>query len=197
MVTRYTQGQARSSLEEDALSIYTIPLTEMRVWDARGTILPAAAANDDMGIITGAFGTDVATLQSIDFKAGATDEKCGFSFALPVEYVSGQTITLRLRAGMVTTISDQGAGGCTVDVECYESDRDGAAGGGPTDLCSTAAQNMNTLAHANKVFTITPTNVVAGDLLDFRLSFIGADTATGTAVIAEISQIELLFDVKG
>lgn len=194
MVTRYTQGQARSSLEEDALSVYVIPLTEMRVWDSRATVLPAAALNDDMGLITGTFGTDIATLQSIDFKAGATDEKCAFHFRLPVEYVSGATITVRLRAGMVTTISDQGAGGCTVDVECYESDRDGAVG---ADLCATAAQNMNVLVHADKDFTITPTTLAAGDLLDFRLSFAGTDVATGTAVIAEISQVELLLDVKG
>lgn len=194
MVTRYTRGQARSNLEEEAFAVYTIPLTELRVWDHRETLLPAAAANDDMGLITGTFGTDVPTAQSIDFKAGATDEKCAFSFVVPVEYVSGASIAVWLRAGMITTISDTAA---TVDVECYESDRDGAAAGGPTDLCGTAAQSINTLAHANMLFGIASAGVAPGDLLDFRLSFIGTDGATGTAVICEISQIEILLDVKG
>ena len=185
MVTRY-------SYDKLIQTAYPVPLINMRTWDAREIVLPAAAANDDMGLITGAFGTDVATLQSIDFKTAASDEKCGFYFALPPEYVAGGGVTLRLRAGMITTISDDGAAAVTVDVECSESDREGAAG---ADICATAAQNMNVLVHADKDFTITPTALSPGDLVDVVLTFAGTDTATGTAVIAEISQVEFLLDV--
>ena len=192
MVTRYTQGQARSSLEEDALSVYVVPLSVMRVWDGRETILPAAAAADDMGLITGAFGTDIGTLQGADFQsAGSATEKAGFYFRLPVEYVTGGTVTVRLNAGMITTASDDTA---TVDVECHEADRAGAVGG---DICATGVQSINNLTKADKDFTITPTTLAAGDLLDIRLAFGGNDNAGATPVICEIGQVEILLDVKG
>jgi len=181
----------RSKLVQETLEAHPVPLTDMRVWDAVGTVLPAAAANDDMGLITGTFGTDVPTLQSIDFKTTSPDEKCRFFFVLPVEYDDAQTITLRLAAGMITTVSD---GTATVDAQCYKSDRAGAVG---ADICATAAQSINSLVKANVDFTITPTGLAPGDLLDIRLVFGGSDTATGAAVICEISQVEMLLDVRG
>ena len=185
---------ARSSLTQDALVPYTIPLTDMRVWNAVQTILPAAANEDDMGLITGTWGADVPTIQGVDFQGATSDEKALFCFALPAEYDAANTITVRLRAAMLTTVSD---GTATVDVECYKSSRDGAAAGTPTDLCTTAAQNMNSLTPANYDFTITPTGLAAGDLLLFRLAFAGSDTTHAGAMVQEISQVEVLLDVKG
>ena len=187
-------GIDREQLTEDSLAVYVVPLTELRVHDAPATNLPAAAANDDMGLINGTFGTDLPTLQGIDFKAGSTDEKSRFQWALPPEYVAGGTVTLRISAGMITTISD---GTCTLDVEVFESGRVGAVSGSDLYAGAEGGQSINSVTLADKDYTLTPTTLVAGDLLDVRLSFVGTDTATGTAVIPEIAQIEFLVDVKG
>ena len=184
----------RDALAQEASQVYVVPMTAMRVWDAVSSLLPAAATDDDMGLITGTsgFGTDTPTLQSNDFGEGSPTAKYArFFFPLPPEYDDTESITLRLRAGMHTTISD---GTATVDVECYEADRDGAVG---SDLYTGDAQSINELVHDNIDFTITPTGLAAGDLLDIRLTFGGTDTGTGTAVICEISQIEVLLDVRG
>lgn len=171
------------------LAVHPIPLDQMRVWDAFQTNLPGAAANDDMGLITGTLATDVPTLQGVDFGGVSTDEKAAFCFALPPQYIAGETITVRLRAAMLTTVSD---GTATVDVECYKSDRDG---GSSADLCATAAQSINSLTPANKDFTITPTGLAPGDLLFIRLAFAGSDVGNLGVMIPEISQVEILLDM--
>ena len=183
---------ARSKLAEDAAQPYTVGMIDMRTWDAVGTVLPAAAANDDMGLITGTFSTDGPTLQSEDWKTSSSASKYArFFFQLPAEYVDGEAISLRAQAGMVTTKSD---GTATLDAEVYVDDADGAAG---ADICATVAQDMNTLATNEIDFTITPTGLVSGDMLDVRLTFGGADTATGTAVVSEIRKVQVLVDIKG
>lgn len=182
---------ARSSLGQDDLKPYPIDFTAMRVHDARHTVLPNTAANDDMALITGTPGTDAPTLQGVDFGGTSTDEKAAFTFALPAEYVDGETITVRVKAAMLTTVSD---GTATVDVECWKRDGSGAVG---SDICATAAQSINSLTPANKDFTITPTGLVAGDVLEIRLSFGGSDTGNLGVMIPEISDVRVLCDVKG
>ncbi len=185
----------RSRLTQDSLAVYAIPMHQMKTWNDRAANLPAASAADDMGLITGTFGTDVSVLQSEDFQGAAlTGRYCAFQFTLPSEYDNGQTVTLRLRCAMITTIADDAA---TIDVECFESDRDGAAAGGPTDICATVAQSMNSLTPADIDFTITPTALVAGDLLDIRLAFTGNDTVAAGASVAQIAQVEMLLDIRG
>lgn len=182
---------ARASLGQDDLAPYAIDLTAARVHDARQTNLPGTAANDDMAIITGTPGTDAPTLQGVDFGGTSTDEKCAFTFRLPPEYVSGETITLRVKGAMLTTISD---GTATVDAEVWVQDGNGAVG---SDICATAAQSINSLTPANKDFTITPTSRVAGDVLQVRLSFGGSDTGNVGVMIPEISDVRFLLDIKG
>jgi len=183
---------ARSNLVQDDAAPYVIDLvTDMRVFDARQTNLPGTAANDDMGLITGTPGTDAPTLQGVDFGGTSTDEKCAFTFRLPAEYVSGETITLRVRAAMLTTLSD---GTATVDAQVYKEDGAGAVG---ADICATAAQSINSLTPANKDFTITPTGLVAGDVLQVVLAFGGSDVGNLGVMIPEISKVTMLLDVKG
>jgi hypothetical protein len=182
---------ARSQITQEDLAAYTIPLTSLRVHDAMQTNLPGTAANDDMGLITGTPGTDAPTLQGVDFGGTSTDEKGAFEFVLPPEYVSGETITVRLRAAMLTTVSD---GTATVDVECWAATANGAVG---SDICATAAQSINSLTAADKDFTITPTSLVAGDRLIVRLSFGGSDSGNVGVMIPEISRVQVLLDIKG
>lgn len=180
----------RATWSQEDATVYPVRVTELRVWDAPSTVAVAAtAANDDLAVVYNTFGTAAPTVETGDLKnAGATSRKVGFQFALPVEYVAGETITLRINAGMKTTVASASA---TLDAEVTNQDD------ATTDICATAAQSINSLTAANKDFTITPTNCAAGDLLDVVLTMAVNDSGTGTAVIGKINSIQMLLDVKG
>ena len=144
-----------------------------------------------MALITGTPGTNSLRLQGVDFGGVSTDEKCGFEFVLPPEYVSGGSITVRANAQMNTAVSD---GTATLDCECWSDDGDGTVS---SDLCTTAAQSINSLTAANKDFVITPTGLVAGDRLFIRLSFAGSDTGNLAVMIPQINAVKVLLDVRG
>ena len=181
----------RATMQQDAAAVFAIPWTDLRVFDALATNLPATGGTDDLGLYGGTFGSASPKVSTGDVKAGGCTRYARFQFQLPVEYDAGNTITVRLHAGMTTTVADTSA---TVDVECYKSDREA---GISADLCATAAQSINSLTDADKDFTITPSGLEAGDVLDIRITVTVADTATGTAVIADIGAIEILVDIKG
>ena len=182
---------SRSELSPDSLVSYAIPLSVMRVHDNFALLLPSTAANDDMAIITGTPGTDAPTLQGVDFGGTSTDEKAGFQFVLPPEYENGGQIQVVVRAAMLTTVSD---GTATVDVQCWPQDDNGAVS---ADICSTAAQSINSTTPADKTFTITPTNRVSGDVLNIRLAFAGSDTGNVGVMIPEISKVTVKCDIRG
>jgi hypothetical protein len=178
----------RANLVQQDLTLHPILLRDLRVWDAVTTLAPATAGNDDLAITTGTFLSAAPVVQGSDAKASTKTQYTRFAYALPDNYVSGETVTLRINAGMITTISD---GTATVDVECPKTSA-------PTsDLCATAAQTINSLVAANKDFTITPTALVAGDILDVRITIAVTDSATQTAVIGQINSITFLLDIKG
>ena len=181
----------RADLTEEALVEYAIPLSAMRVHDNFAANLASTATSGDMGLVTGTPGTDAPTLQGSDFGGGSVSDKATFQFALPPEYVSGGPISLRLRAAMLTTVSD---GTATVDVECWPQDDDGGAS---ADICATAAQSINSLTPAAKTFTITPTNLLPGEILTFRLSFGGSDAGDAGVMVPEISKVSVLLNIRG
>lgn len=181
----------RSQLEQEDAVPYPIPLEAYRVWDARASLPVSTAANDDLAFITGTPGTNAVRIQSGDGKATTVTRKIGCQFVLPAEYVAGGAITLRVLAGMVTTISD---GTATVDAQIYKVGTDGSVG---SDLVTTSAQSINSLTAANKDFTVTPTGLVAGDVLDIVLTVAITDAATGTAVIGQINRASVLLSIKG
>lgn len=183
-------AHGKTTHSQQALAVHAIPLTDMRVWDALQTILPAAGANDDLGLVTGTLGTHAPKLSTGDVKAAGCTRYAAFLLALPPEYDDGETLQVRVHAGMETTIADDSA---TVDVECYKSDRDGTSG---ADICATAAQSINSLTFSDKDFTITPTGLSAGDLLLIRLAITIVDGSTGTAVIGVIGDVQILADTK-
>lgn len=161
------------------------------VWDSGAKL--TTAANDDLGLVMGTFGTNVATIQAGDVKATNSTRYAICRVALPDYYDDGQTVTVRLLAGMQTTVADTT---CTIDVVAYEVDDDGT----PTadgDLCATAAQSINSLTAANKDFLLTATNLAAGDELEIRVAIAYNDSATGTAVTPTIYKAALLFDARG
>lgn len=175
------------------LQAFPVPLTNFRVWDALASLLPSAGANDDLGLVGGTFGTATPTLRTQDLKAaGASSNYARALIQLPWEYVAGESVTIRIKAGMITTVAGTSA---TVGVEAYkqQSDPDDAIG---SDLVSTAATTMNSLTFADIDFTITPTSLSPGDILDVRIKTAVNDGASGTAVIAGISSVKLLCDVR-
>lgn len=182
----------RDKLAKETLGEYPADFTSFRVWDAMQTLLPGTSASDDLGLIGGTFGTNSPRLRTYDVKAaGAVTLRARFILTLPVEYVAAEQVVIRVRAGMNTTVANTTA---TVDIEAYMLDEDGGVG---SDLCATAAQSINSLTKADNDFTITPATLSAGDQLDVRVSIAVNDGATGTAVIAEISKLSLLCDIRG
>ncbi len=175
------------------LQSFPIPLTDFRVWDAMQTLLPGTPSSDDLGLVGGTFGTATPSVRSEDLKAaGATNKRARFLVQIPWEYVAGESISLRFKAGMITTVAGTSA---TLDCEAYklQDDPDDAIG---SDLVSTAAQSMNSLTFADLDFVITPTTLSPGDILDVRLTAAVNDGASATAVIAGITSAKLLADVR-
>ena len=169
---------------------YVIPLTDCRVWDALITLLPGTAANDDMALVTGTPGTNAPTLQGVDFGGTTSDECCAVLFALPAEYAAGETITVRAHAGMLTTVSD---GTATLDCVCYSDDGDGTVS---ADICATAATTINSLTLADIDFTITPTGLTAGTILQIKLAFAASDTGNLGAMIPTVTKLSVLCDIR-
>jgi len=183
----------RTYLAQDNLAVYNIPFTRFVVWDT-GQPLPAAGADDDLGLVCGTFGTASPTLQTQDHKAGGSPQAnyARLPLWLPAEYVDAETVIIRFHAGMLTTVADQSA---TLDLQAYLSDEEGDIS---ADLCATAAITaFNSVTLADHDFTITPTTLVAGRMLDIRVHTSVDDDATGTAVIGIIGAAKLLCDVKG
>lgn len=183
---------ARSDIDQDTLKPFNIPLTSFRIHDAFASNLPATSSGNDLGLVGGTFGTASPVLQTADLKtAGATSNYARALFQLPAEYDSGQTILIRVHAQMVTTVADTSS---TIDVECYKVDQEAGIG---SDLCTTAATSINSLTGADYDFTITPTGLVAGDVFDIRITSAVNDAAGGTAVIAEVGNVDLRCDIRG
>lgn len=175
------------------LQAYPIPLTDFRVWDAMQTLLPGTPSADDLGLVGGTFGTATPSLRSEDLKTlGATNKRARVLVQLPWDYVAGESVTLRFKAGMITTVAGTSA---TLDCEVFklQDDPDDAIG---SDLVSTSATTMNSLVFANIDFALTPTSLSPGDILDVRITAAVNDGASATAVIAGITSAKLLVDVR-
>lgn len=168
-----------------------VPLTSCRTWDAMATNLPAAAALDDMGLVTGTPGTDAPMLSAGDVKATSSTRKAAFELEVPANYEDGQSFEIRLRAAVETTVADTS---CTVDLQVYEPDGTGAVGG---DICATSAQSINSVTPANYDFAITASGLAAGDKLICVLSIAYVDAATATAVTPVVYSILRRCDTRG
>ena len=183
---------ARTSLLQEDNARYKIQPTDWRVHDAMQTNLTGTGNTDDLALVSGTLGTAAPSIQTGDLKAaGATTRYARCLMQLPYSYVAGQTVTLRVKAGMLTTVADTSA---TIDFQVYRAGDDTSVG---SDICATAATSINSLTFANKDFTITPTTLNPGDTLDVRMAIAVNDAATVTAVIGTAGAVELLLDVQG
>lgn len=181
-----------SKLAQQPLQEFPARLTDARVWDAIASLAPSSAAADDLALVGGTWGTDAPLLSAGDLKAaGATTRYTRLQIPIPANYQDGETIQVRLRCAVETTVADTT---CTVDCEVYKGDGTGAVG---SDLITTAAQSINSLTPADFDFTIDATAVDPGDLLDLRIAIACNDAATVTAVTPVIYSVTLLCDTRG
>jgi hypothetical protein len=183
---------ARSKLAQDTLKAYPINFTDLRVWDAFQTNLPGTSAADDLGLYGGTFATDAPLVRTYDVKnAGAVTLYARFMVRIPIEYDAAQTILLRATAGMETTVASASA---TIDFQAYECTGSGSIS---ADLVTTSATSINSLTYADCDFTVTGTDLVGGNILDVRMTIAVNDAATATAVIAAVSNLYLVCDIRG
>lgn len=181
-----------TKIAQRVLAKMNIPLHNFRTWDALATNLPGTPAADDLGLVTGTFGTDTPYVGSGDLKAaGATTRRAGIIIQLPEDYEDANTVNIRCIAGMKTTVADTSA---TIDVEAYRIDEDGTLGA--ADLVTTAATTINSLSAGNKDFVLTSTDLVKGDALMVRVTMVITDAATVTAVIGALWAFKLLADLR-
>lgn len=179
------------------LQVFPIRLTDFRKAGANelDELLPNPGLTDDLGIY-GTFSSATPSLRTEDLKAaGATNNYARVLVHLPWEYVAGQTVTLRFKAGMITTVATPTA---TLDCEAYklQDDPDDAIG---SDLILTAATTINSVTFADIDFAFTSaalSGMSPGDILDVRITTAVNDGATGTAVIAGITSAKLLCDCR-
>lgn len=179
----------RTSIVEDALAEIAMPITEWSTWDNLSARLATAPGSDDLGIVEGTYGTHAPTMRTSDAASTTVTQYGRLQFALPPNYISGQDVQIVIRAKM-NTVSDTTA---VLDIECYKHDDDGAVG---SDLCSTAAQSINTATFADYTFVITETGLAPGDILDIRLTVAITDSATGSGVIAYITKTSIKLDLR-
>lgn len=178
----------RTKMATETLAI-EIPLAAWRVHDSLQP-LPATAASDDLGWYPGTYLTNSPLVRTQDVKAlGAQTLRARCTIALPENYVSAGSVTIRARAGAVTTAADVSM---TLDFEAAEI---GDATPG-SDLVTTAATSINNTTFANRDFVCTSAALVAGDTLDVRMTIAVNDGASATAVIAAISKTWLVLQVK-
>jgi hypothetical protein len=130
-----------------------IDFASMKIFDSRSTPLTVAASDDDdLTYYEGTFGTNAATLETIDCGGlNDTTQKAVFTFVLPPTYPAGATINLKANVGMRTTVADQGA---TLDFSCYVADYANEDGTMSGDLIGTAAQSVNSTTFADKTFVL-------------------------------------------
>lgn len=184
-----TGSLSKSNIPVVQNSIFELPFANLRVWDAFATLLPATPAADDLGLVNQVFGSGGPPYVSAgDVKASSSTRRARFTYHMPIEYVAGRDASIRLHAGMLTTVAGTS---CVVDLEAFLIGIDTAYDG--VDLITSAAQSINSLTFAPIDFVLDTGNGLApGDFIDVRVSVTWVDAATVTAVIPAIAKSSLI-----
>ena len=168
---------------------YVVPWVDFRIWDDFNTVLTDTAGTDDLALIGGTWTSASPHIASSDASAASITQYTRFQVCLPPEYDDGQGVRIRIRAKVDVLAGTTN----TLDVVAYESTLEAGIG---SDLCATAAQTLTT-SYANYDFVLTPTGLVAGDLLDIRIAVALNDTGEAHAAIARLGAVKLRCEVRG
>lgn len=184
------QGDGAATFEQVAAAVYPIPLDAIMKNDMR---TPLAAAGDatNLGIVGNTHGTSSTYLVSTAYNNTNGSETARFLFVLPPEYDDGETVTIRVHAHVDTTPYATTA---TADIECFVPDGEKGISG---ELCTTVAQDINSATWADHDFTITPTTLTSGDILDIELTIAGNDGGGAANKSMEVGAVQILLDIKG
>ena len=158
----------------------TLP-TRTAFFDAEESFKGADGAELALSETAGDFFRDIGTNQwhiRGEATVNETEVSVGwFTFVLPENYVSGGTVTARAVCDVVLAGDAVLNAASTIDFECYkQTDATGAVG---ADLVTTAATAITTTGAA-KDFVVTPTSLVAGDKLIFKVTTSVVEDAGGT-----------------
>ena len=182
---------ARSKLAEDALQAYGIPISEIRS-DAGASLTAAETA--------GTFDITVGT-NTIVANGEVTDNETEvsvayFQFVLPPEYVAAGDVTIRMPSALIKTGAPTD-NGSTLDIAVFEQSDAGAVG---SDLSTTtpAATYAALDTWYNKDFVITAAGLVAGDVLNVKITSTVIDSEAGAGtIILNLAPPKVLVDIKG
>jgi hypothetical protein len=185
-----TTTMARSGLVQDDLQPYPIRAEDWFLFDStiHAPLGATALSADDLMFTLGTLGATAPKLTATDFGGTSATQKARYRWVVPVEYVAGQTLNVKVTGLTGTTIADTSS---TVDLNVY---RQAAPS---VDICATAAQTINSLTAVDVTFTLTPTNVVPGDILDILLTYAGVDAGNLGVIAPAITDVVILADIKG
>lgn len=181
-----TAGQLdREDLSEDALQAYGIPVNSIMAADGARVGISETAGDFFL-----ALGTNTIELQGEE-AISETEASVGYiQFVLPPEYVAAGDVTIRFRCQLDGAGTDNSS---TFDVEVYEQG-DGAVG---SDICATDAVSFAAKStYYNKDFTVTATDLVAGDILNIKFTASVIESA-GSALAFYSDPPKILLDIKG
>lgn len=187
-----TSGLQRRFLQQDDIVGRGLDLRLAQIWDSGALLGATPTSDDDLAYVVGTWATSNPVISAADCRTVTKTRRCRIAVKIPENYVAGETVTLRIVAGMVTAIAD---GPCTVDAEAYLVGGNSLISG--SDLVTTSATSINSTSFANKDFAVTATALEPGDELDVRITIAVVDAATGSAVLPTIAAILPLFDCKG
>lgn len=145
---------------------FAFPLIYAKVWDDLTQDLSGTPADDDLGLISGTFGTSAPKISTGDVGSAGCTRYARFQFAVPTDFNTTASVTVK--AGMEGAAAD---GSAKVDVEVYRTED-------PTvDICSTGEQDMNNLTAAEKTFNLDVSGLSDGQLIDVRIKIEVVDGA--------------------
>ncbi len=179
----WSSAVPRATLLQEDLALYDIPLAGLRQAD-QAVMGITGTSGDHFYDISG----NAPVLLGNTPSSSTVTDISTFDFALPAEYVDGETITLRINAKVDATADTN-----SLDLEAYLVNK--LAGTVGSDIQSTTIKSTTASAVAYD-FTITPTSLVAGDMLHFLMTTVNAD-GDGSDGIVSIFSIQAMIDIKG
>lgn len=182
-----THAITRTDLASESGSAFPVALVNFRQAAAVKDALPDAPDATSLGLADAAGSVIVGTTVNGGSTASAS-ETAHIQIVIPQNYVAATDVTLRVRA-KVSAVPTVGA---TIDAVVKEF-ADGALG---SDICATDAITL-TDAYANCDFTITGTDLVAGDIVDVVLTGAADDTGGTIDAYVAIAGVSLLATTKG
>lgn len=157
-----------------------ISLLRMSPSGAMKDQLPDAPNGTSLGLADAA-GSGIVGSTTNGGATNSVTETAAFEHTLPSSYVAGAAITLRVRAKVSVLRTTTQTIGAVVKLL-----GDASLG---SDLNTTAAQTL-TASYANYDFVITPTGLVAGNILDVALTVVNTAGVASDGFVS-ISRIEM------